>query len=181
MGKQIDIKGDVSGRDVVQVLQVTDKVTGRGRDPLTVRFAKYTVALLLVYLISPDSTVPRKHDPDDRINREQLGSYVLIRSKTAVLVTTAAATLMVIRAATVGQGPQHTAVGTILVLENPNNGAMAESSGGRKNLTTSLKDRLNSHLSEKELMAVVMDPPCLNDVGLITDQTSKLCSRVHVN
>ena len=156
MGKQIDMTEDVGGRDAVQVLQVTDKVTGR--DPPTVRFAKYTV-LLLVTLISND-TVPRKHKPDDHISREQLDSYnVLIRCKTAVRLTTAAATLMVVRAATVGQRPQHTAVGTILVLENPNNGAMAESSGGRKNLTTSLKDRLNSPLSEEELKAVVMDPP----------------------
>ena len=86
------------------------------------------------------------------------------------MVATAAATLMVVRAATVGQRPQHTAVGTIRMLELLNDGAMAKFSRGGSNLTTSLEDRLNSPLSKKELMAVVMDKPCLIDVGLTTDQ-----------
>ena len=83
------------------------------------------------------------------------------------MVATAAATLMVVRAATVGQRPQHSAVGqTIRVLELPKDVVIR----GNHNLPTSLGDRLNSPLSEKELLVVVMDRPRFKDVGLTTER-----------
>ena len=83
------------------------------------------------------------------------------------MVATAAATLMVVRAATVDQRPLQSAVGAIIHrLELPKDVVIR----GNHNLPNSLGDRLNSPLSEKELLAVVMDKPQLNDVGLTTDR-----------
>ena len=74
---------------------------------------------------------------------------------------------MVVRAAMVGQRPHQSAVGlTIHRLELPKDVVIR----GDHSLPTSLEEWLNSHLSEKELMAVVMDKPYLKDVGLTTDQ-----------
>ena len=81
-------------------------------------------------------------------------------------MATAAATLMVVRAAMVGQRPHQSAVGlTIHRLELPKDVVIR----GDHSLPTSLEEWLNSHLSEKELMAVVMDGR-LNNVGLTTDR-----------
>ena len=83
------------------------------------------------------------------------------------MVATAAATLMVVRAATVDQRPQQSAVGAIIHRLELLKDVVIR---GNHNLAISLGDRLNSPLSEKELLAVVMDKPQHNDVGPPTDR-----------
>ena len=95
------------------------------------------------------------------------------------MVATAAATLMVVRAATVGHRPQLSAVGTTIRRAELLRDLVIR---GDHNLLTRIEDRLNSHLSKEELLAVVMDKRQLKDVGLTTDRPDrKLCSRVYVN
>ena len=156
--------GDVRCMDMDAVMVI--KVKGKeatGREDITDRLAEHTANNLLIILTSSSNNSTALDDHiSSRVN--MLDSNALSRKPADMVVVTAAATLMVVRAATVGHRPKHTAVGTIRVPEPLNDGVMAKFSRGGS------KHTANSPLSEKDHMAVVKDKPCLIDVGLTTDQ-----------